>query len=118
MGAADCCPAFDVCLQQVIDVDQKIETEAEENERVEKADNRPGFEKRFLKTNINQCFYEPGWEIIGPERRLSLRNNDIDSPKTLERQSATDYNQEKKGNLFCRAEHAYFESRFQEVRMI
>ena len=57
MGATDCCPAFDLGLQQVIDVDQKIETEAEENEGVEKADNRPGFEKRFLQTNINQCFY-------------------------------------------------------------
>ena len=118
MGATDCCPTFDVCLQQVIDVDQKIETEAEENERVEKADNRPGFEKRFLQTNINKCFYDPRWEIIGPVRRLSLRNNEIYSPKTLESQSATDQYQKNEGNLFCRAEHAYFESGFQEVRMI
>ena len=57
MGATDCCPAFDVGLQKVIDVDQKLETEAKENEGVEKADNRPGFEERFMQTNVNQCFY-------------------------------------------------------------
>ncbi|GIT70459.1 MAG: hypothetical protein Ct9H300mP28_02730 [Pseudomonadota bacterium] len=43
-------------------------------------------------------------------RKASPGNDDIYSPKTLESQSATDYYQEKKGNLFCRAEHAYFES--------
>ena len=59
MGAVDCCPALDVGLQQVIDIDQEVETEAKKDEGVEETDNRPGLEERFLQTNLEQCFDQP-----------------------------------------------------------
>jgi len=90
IGAFYCCPALKVGLQQVIDIDQQVKTETEKDEGVEEADNRPGLEEWFLQANLDQCFDQPRWKIICPVRRLSLRNNEIDPPKTLESQSTTD----------------------------
>ena len=100
MGAIDGSPALDVGLQQVIEIDQQVETESKKDEGVEKTDNRSGLEERFLQTNLDEGLDQPRQELICPVRRLSLRNNNKDSPKTLERQPPTDQHQKNEGNLF------------------